>query len=92
VRDFVSMAFKAVDINLEWVGSAENERGIDMNTGKPLVQVNPRFYRPSEVELLIGNPEKARNVLGWEAKTGLEELCRLMVDADVKRNQNGRSF
>ncbi|KPY25421.1 GDP-mannose 4,6-dehydratase [Pseudomonas coronafaciens pv. porri] len=92
VRDFVSMAFKAVDINLEWVGSAENERGIDVNTGKPLVQVNPRFYRPSEVELLIGNPEKARNVLGWEAKTGLEELCRLMVDADVKRNQNGRSF
>lgn len=86
------MAFKAVDISLEWVGSAENEKGVDVNTGKTLVQVNPKFYRPSEVELLIGNPEKAKNVLGWEAKTGLEELCRLMVDADLKRNQKGSSF
>ncbi|RMU37837.1 GDP-mannose 4,6-dehydratase [Pseudomonas avellanae] len=92
VRDFVSMAFKAVDINLEWVGSAEDERGIDVSTGKSLVQINPKFYRPSEVELLIGNPEKARNVLGWEAKTGLEELCRLMVEADLRRNKNGTSF
>lgn len=92
VRDFVSMAFKAVDINLEWVGSAEDERGIDVSTGKSLVQINPKFYRPSEVELLIGNPEKARNVLGWEAKTGLEELCRLMVEADLRRNQSGTSF
>ena len=92
VRDFVAMAFKAVDIDLKWQGSAENERGINVATGETLVQVNPRFYRPSEVELLIGNPEKAKRVLGWEASTNLEQLCRLMVDADLKRNRQGTSF
>ena len=92
VRDFVSMAFKAVDINLEWKGSAENERGIDADSGKTIVQVNPKFYRPAEVELLIGDPEKAKRVLGWEATTNLEQLCQLMVAADVRRNKSGTSF
>lgn len=92
VRDFVSMAFKAVNINLEWKGSAENERGIDANSGKAIVQVNPKFYRPAEVELLIGDPEKAKRVLGWEATTNLEQLCQLMVAADVRRNKSGTSF
>ncbi len=92
VRDFVSLAFKAVDIQLDWQGAAEGERGIDSRTGKTLVEVNPRFYRPAEVDLLIGNPEKARATLGWEPKTTLEELCQLMVDADLQRVQNGKSF
>lgn len=92
VRDFVAMAFKAVDINLEWKGSADNEHGIDTNTGKTVIQVNPKFYRPAEVELLIGNPEKAKRVLGWEAKTTLEELCKLMVDADLRHVSAGKSF
>ncbi len=92
VRDFVSLAFKAVDIQLDWQGAAEGERGIDSRTGKTLVEVNPRFYRPAEVDLLIGNPEKARAALGWEPKTTLEELCQLMVDADLQRVQNGKSF
>jgi GDPmannose 4,6-dehydratase len=92
VRDFVSLAFKAVDIQLDWQGSAETERGIDSRTGKTLVQVNPRFYRPAEVDLLIGNPEKATQVLGWKPKTTLEQLCRLMVDADLQRVQSGKSF
>ena len=92
VRDFVSLAFKAVDIQLTWQGSEENERGIDSKTGRTLVQVNPRFYRPAEVDLLIGSPEKASATLGWAPKTTLEELCRLMVDADLKRVQNGKSF
>jgi len=92
VRDFVSLAFKAVDIHLEWQGSEENERGIDSRTGKAVVVVNPRFYRPAEVDLLIGNPEKAKNALGWEPKTTLENLCRLMVDADLQRVQSGKSF
>ncbi|WP_417539524.1 GDP-mannose 4,6-dehydratase [Marinobacter sp.] len=92
VRDFVSLAFKAVDIQLDWQGSAETERGIDSRTGKTIVEVNPRFYRPAEVELLIGNPEKAKAALGWEPKTTLEQLCRLMVDADLKRVQSGKSF
>lgn len=92
VRDFVSLAFKAVDIQLDWQGSEENERGIDNKTGKTLVQVNPHFYRPAEVDLLIGNPEKATNVLGWKPQTPLEELCRLMVEADLQRVQSGKSF
>ncbi|HCH77370.1 MAG: GDP-mannose 4,6-dehydratase [Pseudomonas sp.] len=92
VRDFVSMAFKAVDIQLDWQGAAEGERGIDSRTGKALVEVNPRFYRPAEVDLLIGNPEKARAALGWAPKTTLEELCQLMVEADLQRVQNGKSF
>ncbi len=92
VRDFVSLAFKAVDIQLDWQGSAESERGIDSKTGKTLVQVNPRFYRPAEVDLLIGNPDKAKASLGWEPKTTLEELCQLMVEADLLRVQAGKSF
>ncbi len=92
VRDFVTMAFKAVDIQLEWKGSEENEIAIDVTTGKTLVKVNPKFYRPAEVELLIGDPEKAKSVLGWEPKTTLEELCSMMVKADLRRNKIGASF
>ena len=92
VRDFVSMAFKAVDIELDWKGSADNEHGIDTKTGKTVIQVNPKFYRPAEVELLIGDPEKAKRVLGWEPKTTLEELCELMVKADLERVKVGKSF
>ena len=92
VRDFVTMAFKAVDIQIEWHGSEENETAIEVSTGKTLVRVNPKFYRPAEVELLIGNPEKAKNDLGWEPKTTLEELCAMMVEADMRRNEQGFSF
>ena len=92
VRDFVTMAFKAVGITLEWKGSADNEHGIDIKTGKTVIQVNPKFYRPAEVELLIGDPEKARTVLGWETNTSLEQLCQLMVDADLERVKTGKSF
>lgn len=92
VRDFVDMALKAVGVQLEWRGSAENEQGICTKTGKTLVQVNPKFYRPAEVELLIGNPAKAKQELGWEPKTTLEELCAMMVEADLRRNKIGFSF
>jgi len=92
VRDFVDMAFKAVGVQLQWQGSAENEQGICTKTGKTLVRVNPKFYRPAEVELLIGNPAKAKQELGWEPKTTLEELCAMMVEADLRRNKIGFSF
>lgn len=92
VRDFVTMAFKAVGTELEWRGEAENEQGFDTSSGKVLVAVNPKFYRPAEVELLIGNPEKAKRELGWEPRTNLEELCQMMVEADLRRNQSGFSF
>lgn len=92
VRDFVSMAAKAAGFDLEWQGKAENEIAVDSLTGKTLVKVNPKFYRPAEVELLIGDPAKAKAILGWEPKTTLEELCKMMVDADIRRNQQGFSF
>jgi GDPmannose 4,6-dehydratase len=92
VRDFVTMAFKAADIMIDWKGHAEAEQGIDTKTGKALVKINPKFYRPAEVELLIGNPEKAKAKLGWVPHTTLEELCRMMVVADLTRNERGFSF
>lgn len=92
VRDFVSMSFKAVGIELNWYGQGENETATDSVSGKKLVQVNPKFYRPAEVELLIGDPSKAKQNLGWEPKTTLEELCQMMVEADLRRNKAGASF
>lgn len=92
VRDFVTMAGKAAGFDLAWEGAAENEIAVDRNSGKTIVQVNPKFYRPAEVELLIGNPEKAKLELGWEPKTTLEELCQMMVEADICRNKAGFSF
>ncbi len=92
VRDFIKMAFKSIDIELEFKGSDDNEVAIDILTGKTLVKVNPKFYRPCEVDLLIGNPQKAKDILGWEPKTTLEELCSMMVKEDLRRNQIGFSF
>ena len=92
VRDFVTMAFKAAQIELEWSGAAEDEIAKDKATGKVVVKVNPKYYRPAEVDLLIGNPEKAQKELGWQPKTTLEELCQMMVEADLRRNKIGFSF
>jgi len=92
VRDFVSMAFKAVDVSIVWSGEAENETGACAKTGKVLVRVNPKFYRPAEVELLIGDPGKAEKELGWKPSTTLEQLCQMMVEADLRRNKAGFSF
>ncbi|AMO56830.1 GDP-D-mannose dehydratase [Endozoicomonas montiporae] len=92
VRDFVEMTCKALDINIEWQGEGVDEVGIDTATGQTILCVNPRFYRPAEVDLLIGNPEKAKKNLDWEATTTLEELCAMMVKADLRRVQEGSSF
>jgi len=92
VRDFVTMAAKAAGFNLIWQGSGEQEVGIDSKSGNTIVSINPKFHRPAEVELLIGNPEKAKKELGWEPKTTLEELCQMMVEADIRRNEAGFSF
>lgn len=92
VRDFVTMAFKGVGISLEWKGKDEKETALDAKTGKTVVRVNPKFYRPAEVDLLIGNPAKAKAELCWEPKTTLEQLCAMMVDADMRRNKTGFSF
>ncbi len=92
VRDFVSMAFKAAGIDLVFKGQAAQEVGLNAVTGKTLVRVNPKFYRPAEVDLLIGNPAKAKAKLGWAPQTSLEDLCTMMVEADLRRNQRGLSF
>jgi len=92
VRDFVTMAFKAADIELEFQGKDENEIAINKATGELVVKVNPKFYRPAEVDLLIGNPKKAKDDLGWEPKCTLEELCAMMVKEDIRRNKVGFNF
>jgi len=92
VRDFVTMAFKGAGIAVEFKGTAEQETAIDVATGKTVMRINPKFYRPAEVDLLIGNPAKAKAKLGWEPKATLEELCQMMVEADLRRNKEGFSF
>nr|WP_216294099.1 GDP-mannose 4,6-dehydratase [Delftia acidovorans]MCA1068311.1 GDP-mannose 4,6-dehydratase [Delftia acidovorans] len=92
VRDFVSMAFKGAGITVDFKGNTENETAVDVATGKTVMRVNPKFYRPAEVELLIGDPARAKEKLGWVPTTTLEELCQMMVEADLRRNQAGFSF
>ncbi|MDR7154589.1 GDPmannose 4,6-dehydratase [Sphingobium xenophagum] len=92
VRDFVRMAFKAAEIEVEFSGAEDTEVAKDVATGKTVMRVNPRFYRPAEVDLLIGNPEKAAAKLGWKPETSLEQLCKMMVDADIVRNRMNASF
>ncbi|MEM9097987.1 MAG: GDP-mannose 4,6-dehydratase, partial [Pseudomonadota bacterium] len=89
VRDFVTLAFKAAGVEIEWSGSGIDEKAIDPSTGRELVVINPQFYRPAEVDLLIGDASKARDQLGWEPKTTLEDLCTMMVQADILRLTKG---
>jgi len=92
IREFVSMSCKAVGINVEWNGTGENETATDTVTGNTIVKVNPKFYRPAEVNILIGDYGKAKKDLGWEPNTNLEDLCSMMINADLQRNANGQSF
>ena len=85
VREFATLAFERAGIRLRWEGEGIDEKGIDSSTGRTLVEVDPRFFRPAEVETLLGNPQKARRKLGWNPrKTSFEELVRIMVDADIR--------
>jgi GDPmannose 4,6-dehydratase len=105
VRDFVRMAFKAIGLELEFKGQGDEEYAViaainsdsaqgekALQVGQTVVRVNPRFYRPAEVDLLIGNPAKAKAKLDWMPKTTLEQLCQMMVEADLRRNTQGFSF
>jgi GDPmannose 4,6-dehydratase len=96
----INVAFKGSEVNetavitsfaphfeQEFAGS-----GAALKVGQTVMQVNPKFYRPAEVELLIGNPQKAKDILGWEPTTTLEQLCQMMVTEDVRRNRQGFSF
>jgi len=92
VRQFVELAFTAVDIPIEWKGAAEQEKAYHAVTGQLLVQINPKFYRPAEVELLIGDYSKADDILGWRPKTKLKNLCAMMVKSDLENIKAGRTF
>lgn len=85
VRQFVELAFKEAGIDIEWHGEGVHEQGIDPTTGKVIVAVDPQFFRPTEVDLLLGNPAKAKNILGWSPKTSFNELVAMMVQEDLRR-------
>jgi len=87
IREFADLAFRELDMELEWTGTGENEKGIEKKTGRVLVKVDPRYYRPTEVDLLLGDPAKAKKELGWEPKTKFEDLVKLMVKADWAKVQ-----
>lgn len=92
VRQFVTMSFAAAGIHLEWQGIGADEKGRDQKTGKVLVVINPKFYRPAEVEILIGDATLAQAQLGWKPTATLETLCKFMVEADLKRVEHGFSW
>ncbi len=85
VKDFVDRAATVMGFNLEWQGQAEQMKAVDAKTGDVVVQINPEFYRPAEVELLLGNSEKAKSRLGWKLEVSFEQLVILMADADLKK-------
>lgn len=87
VRDFVEAAFKAIDIKVEWEGEGVDEVGRRSDTNEVVVEVNPKFFRPAEVEVLRADPSKAKNKLGWEPEVSFNELVRIMVEADLQNGQ-----
>jgi len=87
VREFVNLAFSELDIQLAWTGEGVDEKGIEKSTGKTLVVVNPSYYRPTEVDLLLGDATKAKNELGWEPNTKFRDLVKLMAKADWEKVQ-----
>lgn len=85
VRSFATMAFKAVGISIDWIRSGADEYGVSSDDGRVLVRVDPTYYRPTEVDVLTGFPEKARQKLGWQPVTTIDKLCQMMVEADLRR-------
>ena len=83
VREFATLAFSYVGIDIEWIGQGIDEKGIDKKTGRTLIEVDPKYFRPTEVEFLLGDPTKAEEKLGWKRKVSFEQLVELMVEADL---------
>jgi GDPmannose 4,6-dehydratase len=92
VREFVERAFTHIGRSLVWKGRGVDETGIDAKTGEVLVKIDPRYFRPTEVEALLGDPGKARQRLGWRAEVGFDEIVREMIESDLQRSQEVRSF
>ena len=87
VREFVELAFKEVGIALGWKGKGVHEKGYDKKSGKIIIQIDPRYFRPAEVDFLLGDPTKAKSNLGWKPKMSFEELVKTMVEGDLKENE-----
>lgn len=85
VREFVELAYKELGVDIEWRGTDSEEYGIDIKTGKTIIKVDPRYYRPTEVDLLLGNSAKAEKMLQWKPKTSFKELIHIMIEADLKK-------
>jgi GDPmannose 4,6-dehydratase len=92
IREFVIQAFKVADIEIEFFGKELKEIGVDSKSKKTILKINPKFYRPAEVDLLLGDSSKAEKNLGWKAKMTTEKLCQLMVTSDIERNKLNRVF
>ena len=84
VREFADLAFREAGLELEWHGTGLEEKGVEARTGRVLVEVDPRYFRPTEVELLLGDPSKAERLLGWKRRVTFEDLVRRMVRYDLE--------
>jgi GDPmannose 4,6-dehydratase len=82
VKEFIEVSFKEIGVDIEWKGENENEKGYDAATGKVRIEIDKNYYRPTEVDLLIGDPSKAEKILGWKPKVTFEDLVKIMVKAD----------
>ena len=92
VRRFTEIAFAATGVAIEWRGRGVDETGVDASSGRTLVRIDPTFHRPAEVEVLMGDPSKAKRELGWSATTPLERICAEMVEADLDRLERGLHY
>jgi GDPmannose 4,6-dehydratase len=90
VRDFITMAFGEAGIEIRWQGKGIDEKGIDAKTGEVRVEIDPKYFRPAEVELLIGDPSKAVEKLGWKPRVQLPELVKMMVESDMRQAKQDR--
>jgi GDPmannose 4,6-dehydratase len=92
VREFCQLAFKRLGFNLEFAGKGPDEIGVDVDTGKELIAIDPTYFRPTEVDVLEGDATKARTILGWTPRVGFRELVCMMVDADLRAAQLNEPF
>lgn len=88
VREFCELSAKELDIDLIWQGTGSDEKGIDQKTGQTIIEIDPKYFRPAEVDLLIGDPTKAQTKLGWQPKTSFQELVKIMVQSDLEDEKN----
>ena len=93
VREFVELAFKIISVEIKWIGEGINEKGINKKTGETIIEIDPRYYRPAEVETLLGDPSKAKNELNWNPKeTSFEKLVEIMVKHDIELVESETRF